>query len=387
MRNVDDHWFADPEPLGLDPSKIEALLVRVRRDTDSGLLPAAQVAIARHGKLAVYESFGDANAESLFGVFSATKAIVAAAAWLLMQDGRLDESERVAEIIPEFAGNGKGEIRVAQLLLHTAGFPAAPFRPWDWNDLGSRLNRFASWRADWDPGTRFVYHPTSSMWVVAEIIERRSGLSCQQFIREQIAQPLDLPDLYVGLPDSQNARVLPCVHVGEAATTQELAAVGLPPPRVTEVTEEAISLFNEPAVRCIGVPGGGGIMGAAELALFYQGLLHGGPLRGGGGRSHDDSEIWRDTTLANARRVRTGELQNPDIGKAASRGLGIVVAGDEFRNFRGFGKTNSAETFGHNGAGGQLAWADPVTGLSLGYCTNGHDRNLVRRGRRMSSAS
>ena len=81
MRNVDDHWLADPRELGLDPEKIAALLTRVRREVDAGLLPAVQVALARHGRLAAFESFGDANPESLFVVFSATKAIVAAAAW------------------------------------------------------------------------------------------------------------------------------------------------------------------------------------------------------------------------------------------------------------------------------------------------------------------
>ena len=373
MRDVDDHWLADPEHLGLDPEKIEALVSRARREVDEGVLPAAQVAVARHGKLAVFESFGAANSESLFVVFSATKAIIAAAAWLLMQDGRLDEAERVADIIPEFAANGKGDIRVDQLLSHTAGFPAAPFRSLDWLDPGRRLERFASWRTDWEPGSRYVYHPTSSFWVVAEIIERRAGVSFQQFVREQIAQRLNLPDLYVGLPASQNDRVLPCVHAGEPATEADYAAVGLPLPAVTEVTEDAISAFNDPQVRAIGVPGGGGVMGAAELALFYQGLLHGG-LQG--------DAIWQESTITRARYVRTGELRDPDTNAPANRGLGLVVAGDEHRNLRGFGKTNSPEAFGHNGAGGQLAWADPATGLSLGYCTNGHDRNWLRRGRR-----
>ena len=70
------------------------------------------------------------------------------------------------------------------------------------------------------------------------------------------------------------------------------------------------------------------------------------------------------------------------FNQLVNRGLGVVIAGDETRNFRGFGKTNSAEAFGHNGAGGQLAWVDPVTGLSLAYVTNGHDRNTFRQGRR-----
>ena len=80
--------------------------------------------------------------------------------------------------------------------------------------------------------------------------------------------------------------------------------------------------------------------------------------------------------------MRTGELTDPLYHKLVSRGLGIVIAGDEDRNFRGFGKTNSPLAFGHNGAGGQLAWVDPATGISLAYLTNGHDRNPIRQGRR-----
>ncbi len=378
MRDVDDQWLLDPQRAGLDPDKVLALLQRVGREVEAGLLPSAQVALARHGKLAVFASFGAADSESLYVIFSATKAIVAAAAWLLIEEGKLMETQRVAEIVPEFSTHGKGAVRVDQLLTHTAGFPDAPFRALDWLDPGRRLERFAQWRMDWEPGSRFVYHPTSSMWVVAEIIERISGLSYQQFIRERIAQPLELPDLYVGLPDAHNDRVLDCVHVGEAATQADYRAAGLPVPALNEVTEEAINSFNDPVVRSVGVPGGGGVMGAAELALFYQGLLHGGL---------DGGQVWRDTTLANARHVRTGELKDPNTGVHANRGLGIVVAGDEQRNLRGFGRTNSADAFGHNGAGGQLAWADPASGLSLGYCTNGHDRNWLRLARRGTAIS
>ena len=64
------------------------------------------------------------------------------------------------------------------------------------------------------------------------------------------------------------------------------------------------------------------------------------------------------------------------------RALGVVIAGDKRRNARGFGHTNSELAFGHGGAGGQIAWADPATGISLGYCTNGHDRNGIRSARR-----
>ena len=117
---------------GLNPAKVDELLARARREVDAGLLSAAQVALARNGKLALLATFGDATEESLFCVFSATKAVTSAAAWMLIEEGRLDEGEIVADIIPAFASNGKDVIRVGQLFTHTAGFPAAPFRPLDW---------------------------------------------------------------------------------------------------------------------------------------------------------------------------------------------------------------------------------------------------------------
>lgn len=61
----------------------------------------------------------------------------------------------------------------------------------------------------------------------------------------------------------------------------------------------------------------------------------------------------------------------------------MIVAGDDGRaNYRGFGHTQSARTFGHNGAGGQLAWADPESGLSFCYLTNGYDLDELRQPRR-----
>jgi CubicO group peptidase (beta-lactamase class C family) len=74
----------------------------------------------------------------------------------------------------------------------------------------------------------------------------------------------------------------------------------------------------------------------------------------------------------------------PDIwGIPASRSLGLVIAGDDgFADRRGFGRTASARSFGHNGAGGQLAFADPETGLSVAYLTAGMDQHMIRQGKR-----
>ena len=374
---VPDSLTCTIEEAGLRPAKVDELLARVRRDVDDGLLSGVQVALARNGRLALFATFGDVRDDSLICVFSATKAVTSAAAWILMQEGKLREDEFVADIVPEFASSGKDTVRVQQLFTHTAGFPSAPFRPLDWSDKARRRQRFAQWTLNWPPGSRFEYHPSSSMWVVAEIIERRSGQNFHAFVRERIAEPLGLDDLHLGLPNSEQGRAALCEHAGEAMTDEEWRALGLPPPPVTEVTEAAILNFNRPEVRAVGVPGGGAFMSAAELALFYQGLLHGGL---------GDQRIWEPAMLRRARQVLSGTFTDL-IGTVANRGLGIVIAGDEKRSFRGFGKTNSPDAFGHNGAGGQIAWADPATGLSLGYCTRTHDRNAIRQGRRTVAIS
>jgi CubicO group peptidase (beta-lactamase class C family) len=368
-----DEQAARVQQFDLNVEKVEALLQRAGKEVDDGLLPAAQLAIAREGEVVLQQSYGSAQDDSLICVFSATKAITSAAAWLLFQQGELAEEERVADIVPEFATKDKDYITVGQLFSHTAGFPHAPFAPLDWDDKDKRYARFAKWWLNWDPGSRFEYHASSSMWIIAEIIERRSGETYRDFVRSQVIEPLQLQDLYVGLPTPQNPRALPCVYVGEAMTWQEYKDLGMRVPPETEVTESAILSFNTPEVRAVGVPGGGAFATASAMTLFYQALLH-------GGNSH--ASPWSMQTLLDARRVRSGDFTDLLFKKPANRALGLIISGDKSRNFRGFGKTNSPEAFGHNGAGGQLVWADPATGISFTYLTPGHDRNSVRQGSR-----
>jgi CubicO group peptidase (beta-lactamase class C family) len=361
-----------PESLGLIPERLDALLTRIRREVDAGLLPSCQLALARDGKLAAFETVGDAKPTTSYVVFSATKAIVAGAAWILIGEGKLDPTLRVADVIPEFGTNGKDVVTIEQVMLHTSGFPHAPLGPPDWASREKRLEAFARWKLNWEPGTAFEYHPTSAHWVLAELIERLAGEDYRSFIRTRIAMPLGL-ELGLGIPEAQQPEIAELVHVGEPPTSAEMEAVlGIPNLPVTEVTDEALLLFNEPANVAVGVPGGGGVMTAADMALYYQALLH------------NTGAIWDPDVLADV----TGRVRNtfPDPwipGLTANRALGVVVAGDDGQShMRAFGRTVSPRAFGHAGAGGQLAWADPESGISLCYLTNGLDRNPLREGKR-----
>jgi CubicO group peptidase (beta-lactamase class C family) len=381
--------FAAPDELGLDTTAIEALVARARRAIDEGQIPACQMALARHGRIGFAATLGRATCggrsvtpgdDTLFAVFSCTKGLMAAAAWMLMEDGVLDPARRVIDVVPEFGTNGKDVVTIEQLFLHTCGFPGAPFPPSDWDDRAARLQRFARWRLEWEPGSRFVYHPTSSMWVAAEVIGRLSGLDYRDFVRERIAGPLGLPDLRIGVPEREHSRIADVVYAGSEPTPDELLAAGWPPelPK-TDVTEDAILGLNAGTVRRVGLPGGGAITTACDLALFYQALVGPGAL--------DGRPLLRPETIRAGTAVRTGGLTDPMLGKAVNRALGMVVAGDTDRAARGFGHTGSPRMFGHNGAGGQIAWGDPDTGLSFAFCTNGFDRNAIRQARRTIALS
>ena len=369
-----------PEDVGVDSEALDALFARAQRDVDDGTLPSAQVAVARNGKLAGLRTFGKAvqggeerpaTDETLYTIYSSTKAVVAVAIWQLLEEGDLKLEERVADIIPEFGTNGKDVVTVEQVLLHVAGFPQAPLGPKIWADRNKRLEAFSYWRLMWEPESKFEYHATSAHWVLVEIIERRRGCDFRDALREHVIDPMGLTELFVGLPKDLNDRVADVCHMGEMVE---------PPGGYGEVTPQAILNFNAPENRPVGVPGGGGVASAAELAMFYQTLIN-------GGESPIGNRILKPETIEFATKVRTAHHTDL-MGTPVLRGLSIVIAGDDGKaNLRGFGRVASPRTFGHGGAGGQLAWGDPESGISLGYCTNGFAdwRTIGRRTTAISS--
>lgn len=361
-----------PEDVGVDSERLEAVFARAERDVVEGILPSAQVAVARQGSLAGMRTFGTAvqggreqpaTDRTLYCVYSSTKGFVSVAAWLLMEEDLLRLDEKVADIIPEFGSNGKEIITVEQLVTHTGGFPYAPLGPDRWNDRDKRLEAISRWRLNWEPGSRFEYHATSAHWVIVEIIERRTGIDYRKFVRQQLTEPMGLDDFHLGLSPEHDDRV---------AEVRQMVPPVPPPGGWGEVTPEALLLFNQPENRRVGVPGGGGIGGAAELAMFYQPLINGGETAAG-------KRILESDTIERATRVLTADHHRDPIMKVpVNRAVGVVVVGDDgHSNLRGFGRTVSPRAFGHGGAGGQIAFGDPETGISVGYCTNGFADWLV----------
>jgi CubicO group peptidase (beta-lactamase class C family) len=375
-----------PEELGIDAEKLEMVFARAKRDVDDGTLPSAQVAVARHGKIAGMRTFGSAvqggkeqaaTDDTLYHFFSSTKAVVASAVWLLFEEGQLRLDEKVADIIPEFGTNGKDVIDVETMMLMAGGFPLAPFKQDSWGDHDALIRAFSQWRLNWPVDSQYEYHATSMHWVLSEILLRRGGLMYKDFIRERITGPMGLPELFVGCPPEQQHRVADVLYTHEPVP---------PPGGWGEVTPELILNFNKRAVRAAGVPGGGAVASAATMALFYQPLVNGGV-------TADGTRVLKAETIEFATKVRarphhidlTLKLVDPSLNVNTNRALGVVVAGgDGYAAYRGFGRTCSPRAFGHGGAGGQIAWGDPETGISVGYATNGF-ADVMAQGRRITA--
>jgi CubicO group peptidase (beta-lactamase class C family) len=364
----------------IDDDAVEALRDRIRREVDAGLTPAAQFALARDGELVAHESFGSAGPDTRFNVFSCTKALIAGVVWQLIGEGRLSPATTCGELIPDLGADGPdagpmAAITLEQLLTHTAGFPYAPLGPPRWDTRDGRLAAFRRWRLGFEPGSRFEYHATAAHWVVAEMIAAVEGRDHRDVVRERMVEPLGLPAAVLGAEPGSVTDVAELVCVGEEPSDAELVEVfGTADIPRGEVTPDILLHFNDPAVRAVGVPGGGALATAADLALLYQGFLH------------DPAGLWDPAVLADGTGTVRCTLPDPVTGVPANRTLGLVVAGDDGKAaLRGFGHTVSPRAFGHNGAAGQLAWADPATGLSFGFTTAGVDRNYLREARRSAS--
>lgn len=358
----------------LSPTALAAVLDRANREVASGLIPSCQVAIGFEGHVVMFETLGKATPASRYATFSCTKVVVASAIWRLLGRGELGLDTPVAEYIPEIARHGKQAITVEQLLTYRAGIPRAMLTRPAWIDRARRLEEMAEWRLEWAPGTRYEYHYTSAHWLLGELLERVGGTDFRSVVQREVCVPLGMTRSRLGVAPGEQGDVERIVLAGEPATPAELmAAYGVPELFAGEVNDKALEAFNDDVdAIAAGVPGGGLVSTAHDLALFYQALIH-------NSRDHwDKSWLFEGT-----QHIR---VRDPDIlmaGRAANRSLGAIIAGDDgCSHNRGFGRTVGPRAFGHGGVAGQIAWADPDSGLSFAYLTNGRDRHIIREARR-----
>ncbi len=340
--------LVDAADVGIDPARVEILLRRARLEVEHGPLPSAQVAVAGGGRLVAFEAFGDATLDSRYILQSVGRTVVAGAVWKLLGEGVLGLDERVADVIPEFATNGKEVVTVHQVLTHTAGFPFAPLGYPKMLHRADRLDAMAKWRLTYEPGTQLQFHLTSAAWVIAELVERRTGLPFDEYLRTQIVEPLGLGFVLPVPVDQYDAVVTAPVAIDRTSDDQQVDPWG-----PWYLANPDVLAGGEPSHSIVG--------SAADVALFFQALLHSG--------------LWRPEAVAEGTRIHVsmrpaGEKLYGGSDRNTNMGLFVTVSGEDHDDW--LPSTGSPRTFGNGGAPCQLGYMDPETGVSFAFLTNGY---------------
>ena len=306
------------------------------------------------------------NAETPVLVWSATKGPAAACVLHAMQERGLTPGTCVAEVWPEFAQRGKDRVTFAQALSHQSGVPVLD-RVVSVFDHSAVAAAIAEQHPHWEPGTALGYGPRLYGFLLDEFVRRITGQTLGAYWRSTFAEPLGL-DFWIGVPPEIVDTVAP-IHPPKTAPPRDrfysafvtpgsftLRAFGSPSGL------QSVASMNTPEGRTASLPGFGGIGTARALAKFYAMLASGGTLDG---RTYFETATlgWMTTTLAQGDdRVLLTET-------AFSAGFMRDPISPDGRKIRAlFGPSRSA--FGHPGAGGSHAFADPENRIAFAYVMN-----------------
>ena len=287
---------AVPAEVGICPERAARLLAVLQSEIDRKRLPGAVVLIARHGKIALFESLGEQNpqanvpmaADSIFRIYSMTKPIVSVAVMMLMEQGRVLLDDPVAKYLPEFAaqqvaamneGSGAFTLRPARrpatvqdLLRHTAGLTyefmgdLPVHKQYAQARIGSRQRSNAEFSEALaalpllaDPGSIWEYSRATD--VLGRLVEALSGQTLEIFLKEKILQPLGMHETGFSVPAAQHCRI--------AEPFAQDPDGGVPMPMIDIRVEAAMA------------SGGGGLASTAmDYARFLQFMLNKGELGG-----------------------------------------------------------------------------------------------------------
>lgn len=346
-----------PEDIGLSQPGMDRLYTYMQGLVDSDRVVGAAVGVARHGVMLAPSGFGRMNPASdappvrpdtIFLLASITKPVTCSAIGLLIQERHFDLDTPVASLIPEFGQNGKAHVRVRHLLTHTSGLPdmipeniayRKRFAP-----LEDFLNRIYQLELQFEPGTQIQYQ-SAGIAVLGEIVRRATGLPLPQYLKLVFFRTFSMKDTALG---------------GDGIDFERVAHV-----RVSPELDEEPWTWNKPYWRAFGAPWGGMFSTVRDINIFCQMFLLGGVM--------DDLRVLDASTTDLMTQNHTSAMPAiPQASKARqSWGLGWQI--NDPRTTFGVAALPSAQTFGHSGATGTIAWADPVSGLSCAILTSQPD--------------
>jgi CubicO group peptidase (beta-lactamase class C family) len=294
--------------------------------------------------------------DTIINVYSTTKTMTALTALVLADRGLIDFDAPVAKYWPEFAANGKANIKVSHLMSHSAGLSGWKEKIkkqdlYDWEKMTSLL---AAQSPFWEPGTAPGYHALTQGYLVGEVIRRVTGKSVGTVFREEIADPLHA-DFWIGLPASEDHRVAelipppPGEAVGDGGATQDEIQKNMATNPGIHVAETKTRAW-----RGAEIPAAGGTGNARSVAEIQAILANGGMAKG-----------KRFLSEAGVRKVLEPQIEGMDkvMGVSARFGMGFGLAG-------GMVPLPNANTIFWGGYGGSIVIIDMDARMTLSYVMN-----------------
>lgn len=311
-----------------------------------------------HGRRVVDLWVGDEDA--LYGVYSSSKGAAHLVVALLVQDGTLELDREVAHYWPEFAAAGKSAVTLRELITHRAGLVGAdtPFTVAELADDRALAARLAAQRPLWRPGTAFGYHALTMGALTGEVVFRATGGTLQEVYEERVRSPYEL-DFFLGLPEELEGRYRSVQPMLPTPVQQaELDAALSGPDSLASIAfnqrapeQGGLEAFaNLRTVRAGGQASAGGVASARGLAGMYAAAI---------GEAGGQAPLLKPDTVAEVGQIHSAGYDL--VGRShRSFGLGFQASADKYP-FLGAG------SFGHSGAAGSEAFADPRAGLAYGY--------------------
>lgn len=341
-----------------------------RATTEGGEI-GIQVAAFLDGKLVIDAWSGYADQESgrkvdgdtLFNVYSVTKAVAATALHILADRGLIDYDAPVVRYWPEYGAKGKQGTTVRDVLTHRACVPQMPagvtperMCDWDW-----MTRAIAGLEPLAEPGTKTLYLSMTFGWIVGELVRRADPghRSLGRFVKEEIAEPLGITDLWIGLPDKAVPRLARHVDAMTPVPPEYL------PPLFLASMPDQVALtprvFDRPDVRRAEVAGVGGIFNARSEARFWAMLAGGGELDG-------VRLLSRELVATLATPRANSEEADPVMFGFP---IPITIGGFWFGGAHPpVAAARRPRALCHPGQGNSFGWADPETGLAVAICHN-----------------
>ncbi|MEY2543538.1 MAG: hypothetical protein QOE81_999 [Verrucomicrobiota bacterium] len=347
----------------------------------------AAISVWQNGNelLELHGGFRDARREqpwtkdTLVLIWSATKGLGSACLLHVLQERKIDIEQRVAEFWPEFSQAGKERITIAQLMSHQAGLAALDQKV-DVLDHAAVINALEKQTPNWPPGTAHGYHARTFGFLIDELVRRIAGATLAEYWRKTFAEPLGL-DLWIGLPANENARVatIYAAKVSKGAARQQfyfdVATKGTFANKVfnSPAGLQAVSAMNKPETRALPFVSFGGIGSANALAKFYAMLANGGSEPDGRLADRQIRQFFSEKTIHWMTTTLTDGVDRVfQIPTAFSVGF---MKGSEKSAGQIFGRSTSS--FGHPGAGGSHAFADPENKISFAYVMNQMEQSVL----------